>query len=237
MKSKQNKCEHIRLHAIHRIQFENGDEVPVTQSAAYLGSRVQHNGDHKNEIKARISAAWLTVMKLDLFWRKAPVTLKWKLRVLDAVINSKVLHGMETLVTSQSDYDKIDAFQVIIFRIILKIKHSYWSHVKNETVTATAENRAQHIEKQNIDIVPLSTKLKQRIVEFYGHILRSDPETDQIRAISIDEDGNRISAQKPWRSGRPKLRWYDTARPLVIQILEELNILPVTWRTDLTNTK
>ena len=38
--------------------------------------------------------------KLDLFWRKAHVALKWKLRVLDAVIHSKVLYGMETLVIS-----------------------------------------------------------------------------------------------------------------------------------------
>ena len=67
-------------------------------------------------MKARINAAWITVMKIDLFWRKAPVTLKWKLRVLDSVIHSKILYGMETLVISQSDDDKIDAFQIRIFR-------------------------------------------------------------------------------------------------------------------------
>ena len=72
------------------------------------------------------------------------------------------------------------------------------------------------------------------IIKFYGHIIRSDPDTDQMRAISIDEDGNIISAPKPWRSGRPKLKWYDTARPLVIQMLEKLNISPITWRTDFT---
>ena len=55
-------------------------------------------------------------MKLDPFWRKAPVTLNWKLGVLDAVIHSKVLYGMETLVISQSDYGKIVAFQFRIFR-------------------------------------------------------------------------------------------------------------------------
>ena len=98
MKLNHNKCEHIRLNAIHRIHFENGEEVPTTQNALYLGSRVHFNGDQKCEVKARIAAAWLTVMKLDLFWRKAPVTLKWKLRVLDAVIHSKVLYGMESLV-------------------------------------------------------------------------------------------------------------------------------------------
>ena len=91
MKLNQNKCEHIRLKTIHRIQLENGEEVPTTQTAAYLGSRIHYKGDHKCEVKARFNAAWLTVVKLDLFWRKTPVTLKWKLRVPDAVIHPKVL--------------------------------------------------------------------------------------------------------------------------------------------------
>ena len=138
---------------------------------------------------------------------------------------------MESLVISQSDYDKIDAFQNRIFINTLNIKHSYWSHVTNATVMNTANNRATNIDK-NIEILPLSIKLKQRIVKFYGHIIRSDPNTDQIRAISIDENGKRISAPKPWRSGRPKLKWYDTAKQMVIQHLEKLNILPNTWRTD-----
>ena len=53
-----------------------------------------------------------------------------------------------------------------------------------------------------------------------------------MRAISIDEDGNIISAPKPWRSGKPKLRWHDIAKPLVLQLLEKLHILRNTWRTD-----
>ena len=52
----------------------------------------------------------------DLFWKTAPATLKWKLIVLDAAIHPKILYGVETLVISQSDYDKIDAFQIRVFR-------------------------------------------------------------------------------------------------------------------------
>ena len=111
---------------------------------------------------------------------------------------------METLVISQSGYDNIDAFQTKIFRTTFHIKHSYRSHVPNDTVMRTANNRAQYIDK-NIDITPLSLKLKQIIIKFYGHIVRNDPNTDQMRAISIDEGGNKISAPKPWRNGRPKL--------------------------------
>ena len=52
MKLNHNKCEHIGLNAIHRVQFENGEEVPVSRSATYLGAKVQHNGDHKNEVQS-----------------------------------------------------------------------------------------------------------------------------------------------------------------------------------------
>ena len=68
-----NKSERIGPNAIHRIQYENGEEVPTTQAATYLGASVQYNGDYKAEVKARINAAWVTVVKLGLFWRKAPV--------------------------------------------------------------------------------------------------------------------------------------------------------------------
>ena len=47
MKLNHNKCEHIRLNAIHRTHFENGEEVPTTQNALYLGSRIHYNGDQK----------------------------------------------------------------------------------------------------------------------------------------------------------------------------------------------
>lgn len=57
MKLKPNKCEHLRLNALHRVHFENGEEISTTRIAAYLGSRVQHNGDHKCEIKTTLPSS------------------------------------------------------------------------------------------------------------------------------------------------------------------------------------
>ena len=37
-----------------------------------------------------------TLNKLDLFWKKAPVSTTWKLRVRDAVITSKLSYGLES---------------------------------------------------------------------------------------------------------------------------------------------
>ena len=103
-------------------------------------------------------------MKLDLFWRKTPVTRKWKLRFLDVAITPEVFYGMETLVIPRPDHDKVDVFQVQIFTNILNTKHYYWTHVSNETVMATTNTKTRNMDN-NIDIVPLSTKLKQVIVK------------------------------------------------------------------------
>ena len=95
MKLNQSKCEHIGLNAIHRIQYDNGkNSLQHKQLLTYLGARVQNNGDHKAEVKARTSAAWVTVMRLDLFWRKALVRLKWERRVLDSNSFKRIIwHG------------------------------------------------------------------------------------------------------------------------------------------------
>ena len=194
----------------HRIHFENGEEAPTTQTSAYLGSRVHYNGDHKCEVTTRITAVWLAVMKLDLFWRKTSVTLKWKLRVLDAAIHSKSYMEWE-----HSSFHNLITTKLALFRLGSSerfIKHSFWSHVTNDTVMNTANTRAQDID-ETIEVTPLSFKLKQRAIKFDGHITRSGPDTDQMRAISIDEDGNTIDAQtmEKWNTETKMVRHCQTS--------------------------
>ena len=85
---------------------------------------------------------------------------------------------METFVIPQSDYDKIDALQIRIFRTILNIKHSYWPYVTNDTVMKTANNRAHHLDK-NIDITPLSLKFNKESLILMDISLEATP--TQIR--------------------------------------------------------
>eukprot|EP00972_Heterocapsa_arctica_P080433 11853521-Heterocapsa_arctica.AAC.1 len=65
----------------------------------------------------------MTLEKLNTFWTKSPSSTKWTLRVYDAVIVSKLLHGLEALSLTESDRKKVDAFQFRGLRKILGIKH------------------------------------------------------------------------------------------------------------------
>ena len=62
-------------------------------------------------------------------------------------------------------------------------------------------------------------------------LTRSDP-TDCVKEISIDENGDRAEFR---RRGRPKLKWCDTAKALVIQTQVEGQSIPATWKTHLSN--
>ena len=89
-------------------------------------------------VSTRIISTTATMNKLDLFWKNAPVSTTWKLKVHDAVIISKLLYGLESASLTDAEYGKLDAFQVKALRKMLGITHSYHSHVSNEVVMQTA---------------------------------------------------------------------------------------------------
>eukprot|EP00972_Heterocapsa_arctica_P097315 14357580-Heterocapsa_arctica.AAC.1 len=85
--------------------------MPIACTANYLGNMLSANGNQHADIKNHISVILMTLKKLNVFWTKSPASIKWKLRVYDAVIVSKLLYGLEALSLSSTDIDKLNAFQ------------------------------------------------------------------------------------------------------------------------------
>eukprot|EP00972_Heterocapsa_arctica_P105538 15548666-Heterocapsa_arctica.AAC.1 len=139
------------------------------------------NGNQHSEIKNRISVTLMTLKQLNVFWTKSPATIKWKLRVFDAVIVSKLLYGLEALSISPSDSDKLNAFQNKGLRKILGIKHSYWSRVSNKDIMIQANYRARLPEGKSIQT--MSDRLYRKQLTLFGHLLRA-PEDDLLKLVS-----------------------------------------------------
>ena len=57
--------------------------------------------------------------------------MKWKIKVFDVVVVSKLFYGLESVPFTEQDCNRLDAFQYRGLRKILHIKHPYWSHIKN----------------------------------------------------------------------------------------------------------
>eukprot|EP00972_Heterocapsa_arctica_P013816 2037709-Heterocapsa_arctica.AAC.1 len=123
----------------------------------------------------------MTLKKLNVFLTKSPASIKWKLRVYDAVIVSKLLYGLETLSLTDTDISKLDALQIRGLRKILGIKHSYWSRVSNTYIMIQANNRARL--PPNKAIQQMSDTLIRKQVTLFGHLLRA-PEHDLMKLCS-----------------------------------------------------
>ena len=108
------------MNAIHGFHVGQGDAVPIQTQADHLGGTIKNTGDHKPELQNRITATWKTVRRLDLLWGKSRASIKWKLKVYDAVIVTKLMYGVTSIPLSKADANKIDAFQMRGLRKILK---------------------------------------------------------------------------------------------------------------------
>ena len=60
-------------------------------------------------------------------WR---ASVKWKIRVYDAVVVAKLMYGLTSVPLSKADANTIVAFHLGGLRNILKVKHQYWSRIK-----------------------------------------------------------------------------------------------------------
>ena len=121
----QNKCIHIQMNVIGRIHFREGNALPIQTQAHFPGGRTKHTGDHKPELQHRITATWATLRKLDLLWGKSTASIKWKVKVYDAVIVAKPMYGLAPVPPTRADGRKIDAFQMKGLRKFVETKNPY----------------------------------------------------------------------------------------------------------------
>ena len=150
------------MNSIHNVYYADGEAMPIASKAPYLGTSMDAKGNPHVEIGARIANTRLVLNlnKLDIFWKRAPVSITWKLRVHDAVIASRLLYGLEAASLTQAEYARLDAFQVNALRRILRVPHPYYSGISNDRVMEVANQRIRLAGGEAI--VLMSTRLKNR---------------------------------------------------------------------------
>ena len=130
---------------------------------------------------------------------------------------------------TNAEYERLDAFQIKALRNMLWIQHSYHSHVSNEVVMQTANQRIRL--KEGRTIVKMSEKLINRQVKFMAHLLRAE-ERDITKACTMNRDGFRISAGFK-RTGRPRIKCYDQVMNACCNRLVTMGLLLPSWKEDI----
>ena len=70
-------------------------------------------------------------------------------------------------------------------------------------------------------------------ITLFAHLLRA-PEDDETKKISVQPNGKRVWAGFR-RVGRPKLKWHEVVRSATIDKLTNLNILPASWKNEMSD--
>ena len=91
------------------------------EEVKYLGCHLNRKCDITKEVRARIAATMGTLKKLEKFWKQSNCPAGVNIQVMDAVIRSKVLYGLETAHLKEGDTKKINAFQMKGLRKITKM--------------------------------------------------------------------------------------------------------------------
>ena len=134
-------------------------------------------------------------------WSQTRTTVKWRLRVFDAALNTKLLYGLETIQLTRSEQNTLDAFQMKMLRRILRVPSTYidreWT---NQRVIDTLTQRFGYKH------VGLSTRWKQNKIRLLGHIFRSSPQ-DPMREVLFETGTFFPRIEHTGRVGKPRAHW------------------------------
>lgn len=159
----------------------------------YLGTIINELWDNSQEIRCRIGKAKSTFLSMRQVFKSHSLSLEMKKRLLKCYVYSVLLYGVETWTLKQETISKLQAFELWLYRRILKIP---WTQkVTNEEVL-----RRMKTSSEIIDIV------KCRKLQYLGHIMRNKGRYELLQCIL---QGKIAGKRAP---GRRRISWLANLR-------------------------
>ncbi|GJW87601.1 retrovirus-related pol polyprotein LINE-1 [Tanacetum coccineum] len=168
------------------------------ESFRYLGSVIHKSGRIEDDVTHRIQAGWLK-------WRAATgilcdknVPLKLKGKFYRVAIRAAMLYGSKCWPLTKVQANMMEVAEMRMLR---------WTCGK--TILDMIQNGAFRI---NLQVATIVNKMREGRLRWFGHVKRRLQSTPIRRVETIVVDGVR-------RRGRPKLRWEDTLKTDLKELL------------------
>ena len=143
-------------------------------------------------------AAWT---KLKPCWKASNCTVGWRLRVYQAVIQNKLIYGLETVHLTQAMLNKINAFQLRGLRSILNLEPTFVNRRNTNTFALrTASEKAGH------EVKLFSELLLDKRVKLSGHLLRATDSDPMRQVVYSPQSANAYPIGKRM-VGAPRQQW------------------------------
>lgn len=172
-----------------RIQNQLINQV---ESYIYLGTTVTAEWMQSTEIRARIEQARAAFNNMKRLFTSKDLSLPLKIRLVKCYVFPVLLYGAEAWTLTEALMKKLEAFEMWVYRRILRI--SWTEHTTNQEVT-------RRIGKEK----EVASTIKQRKLEYLGHILRHE----KYRLLQLILQGKIDSKRGP---GRRRHSWLQNLR-------------------------
>ena len=134
----------------------DGETMETVSDCIFLGSQITADGDCSQEIKRHLLLGRKVMINLDSIFKYRDITLPTKVCLVKAMVFPVVMYGCESWTIKKPQHQRIDAFELWCWRILLKVP---W----------TARRSNQSILKEinpEYSLEELMLKLK---LQYFGH--------------------------------------------------------------------
>ena len=216
------KLEVLPVGCACSLSMPTGEPIRQKDRMVYLGSVLSADGSSSSELNRRIGSARGEFDKLCKVWSHAGITASRKIAVFQACVMSKLLYNMHSLCLNTAEARKLDGFHVRCLRRILKIQHSYYSHVSNASVLAAAGVQAASV-----------LLLERQLLWMGGLAIRAD---NHVLRKSVFKSGEcRFEPKLPEgkrKRGRPKACWSQSVYDQALKAAGSTDRLHSLWSSD-----
>uniref|UniRef100_A0A8D8Y176 Craniofacial development protein 2 n=3 Tax=Cacopsylla melanoneura TaxID=428564 RepID=A0A8D8Y176_9HEMI len=173
--------------------FINNTRIERVTKYTYLGTSINESWDNSQEIKSRIGKARSIFNSMSAAFKSHNLTLDTKVRLLRCYVFSVLLYGVETWTLTKDTSNRLEAFELWLYRRILKI--SWTQKVTNVTVLQRMKKTKE-----------LLNTVKCRKLQYLGHIMRNPARYELLQLIL---QGKIDSKREP---GRRRISWLANLR-------------------------
>jgi hypothetical protein len=190
-----SKFQLLQVNGEFKLRAPGGDDIPPKDMMTYLGATIYADGSLKRELNQKLGLAWADFCKLDRLWKHATLSTCRKIKILQAVVVTKLLYGLSSAWLNASEIRRLNGFYCRCLRVILRIKPAYISRVSNAEVVRQSSQRQ------------LSRQLLEQQMLQYGKVARS-PGQDVLRRLAFTPGSSQPAvARFVRRVGRPRNEW------------------------------
>ena len=121
----RDKCNFISFNCKANITFKSSHPIKQVEEAVYLGANITRDIEPRLEIRRNNSMTMPVFKKLGVLWNKTKCCKARKIQVLNAVIVSKLIYGLETIEPTAGVKNILDTFPLKGLRKILAMKTTF----------------------------------------------------------------------------------------------------------------